>query len=100
MQPETCETVIPDDALPGGAVQVVLLLRVQADVLLRVQLQPVHQALLVPAYWLEAHLLRVLLIDRHLELQVVIKLTLAEILMERRWRTSMCYCIDCRCLGF
>ena len=61
-------TVIPDDALPGGSVQIVLLLRVQPDVLLLVQLKPVHQALLVPSYRLQAHLLWVLLINRHLEL--------------------------------
>lgn len=72
--------VLPDYTLPGGSVQVVLLLSVQPDVLLLVQLKPVHQTLPVPTNWLQAHLLWILLIDSHLELQVVIKLTLAEIL--------------------
>ena len=77
---QTETTVLPDNALPGGSVQIVLLLRVQTNVLLLVQLEPVHQTLSVPTYGLQPHLLRVLLIDHQLELQVVIELTLAEIL--------------------
>lgn len=53
-----------------------------------VQLKPVHQALPVPTYGLQAHLLRVLLIDRHLELQVVVELTLAKILKGKQ--NEMC----------
>lgn len=45
-----------------------------------VQLKPVQQALAVPAYRLQPHPLRILLIYRRLELQVLIKLTLAQVL--------------------
>lgn len=82
--PDQNITVLPDDALPGGSVLVVLLLRVQPDVLLLVQLKPVHQALPVPTYRLQTHFFRVLLIDGHLELQVVVELTLAQILKVRK----------------
>lgn len=71
---------VPDDAPPAGAVQVILLLGVQPDVLLRVQLQPVQQALPVPPDRLQAHLVRLLLVHHSLELQVVIKLTLTQVL--------------------
>ena len=67
---------VPDDAPPAGAVQVILFLGVQPDVLLWVQLQPVEQALPVPAYRLQPHLLWLLLVYHRLELQVVIELTL------------------------
>lgn len=73
-------TVLPDDTPPGGSVQIVLLLRVQPDVLLLVQLKPVHQALPVPTYRLQTHLLWILLVNRHLELEVVVELTLTKIL--------------------
>lgn len=72
--------MLPDNTLPRGPVQIILLLCVQPDVLLVVQLQPVHQTLLVPTYRLQTHLLRILLVDRCLEFQVVIKLTLTKIL--------------------
>lgn len=45
-----------------------------------VQLEPVQQALPVPAYRLQPHPLRILLIYRRLELQVLVKLTLAQVL--------------------
>lgn len=45
-----------------------------------VQLKPVQQALPVPAYRLQPHPLRILLIYRRLELQVLVKLTLTQVL--------------------
>lgn len=71
---------LPDNAGPRGSIEVVLLLCVEPDVLLLVQLKPVQETLAVPADGLQTHLLRVLLIDGHLEFEVIIKLTLAEIL--------------------
>lgn len=80
---QTKRRVLPDDAPPGGPIQVVLLLRVQPDVLLLIQLHPVQQTLPVPTDGLQSHLLWILVVDHHLELQVVIELTLAEILQSR-----------------
>lgn len=45
-----------------------------------VQLEPVQQALPVPAYRLQPHPLRILLIYCRLELQVLVKLTLTQVL--------------------
>lgn len=77
---QTKRRVLPDDAPPGGPIQIVLLLRVQPDVLLLIQLHPVQQTLPVPTNGLQSHLLWILVVDHHLELEVIVKLTLAEIL--------------------
>ena len=75
-----CLGVLPGDAPPGGAVQVVLLLRVHADVVVLVELKPVQLTALISTNGLQPHPLWLLLIHRHFEFQVLIKLRLTQIL--------------------
>lgn len=48
-----------------------------------VQLQPVQQALPVPTDRLQPHPLRILVVHSRLELQVVVKLTLTQVLKDQ-----------------
>lgn len=75
---------LPHNALPRGSIRIVLLLRVQTDVLLVVQLEPVQQSLPVPAHRLQPHPLWILIIYCCLKLQVVIKLTLTQVLKDNK----------------
>lgn len=74
----------PDDAFPRRPVGVVLLLHVNPDVVVLVQLKPVHLPVLVPADRLQPHFIRILVIDGGFELDVFVKLDLAQILEQEQ----------------
>lgn len=79
----------PDDALPGGAVQVVLLLNVKTHVVVLIQLEPVHLPVFVPADRLQPHLIRVLVVDGRLELHVLVKLAFAQKLEKEKTQNNL-----------
>lgn len=75
---------IPNNALPCGSILVILFFYVHSDIMLLIQLIPVHEAVLVPTNGLQTHGISILLINDILKLQIVIKLTFAEILKKKK----------------
>lgn len=75
--------ILLDDTLPRWTVEVVLLLHIDAHIVVLVQLEPVHLAVFVPANGLQTHLVWILLIDGCFELDIFIKLALAQVLKKR-----------------
>lgn len=78
---------IPNNALPCGSILVILFFYVHPDIMLLIQLIPIHQSILVSTNRLKAHSISILLINYIFELQIVIKLTFTEILKKmRKWK--------------
>lgn len=88
--PHSNGSTVPDNAVPGRPVQVVLLLHIDPHILVLVKLEPVHQAILVLANGEKPHLIGILLIDCCLELYIVIKLAFTQMLDRKERKYEKC----------